>query len=475
MDFQDRDDASGPAEGTLTELKSTSWSFHDTNTAKEYRRRMLFRRHNSALRSAVLVILCCLSAWGEGASPARPANYNERKVGTYKLPDPLILADGSRVKTAAEWEEKGRPEILRLFATQMFGRTPPASLKTSVGNVIVDQNALGATAIRKQTTITFTRGTDSRSMHLLLYLPAETKGPVPVFLGLNFAGNQTVSADPGIDLNPVWVRDPLDQRKWIQVAADPKTRGSAASRWQVEKILSHGFGVATVYYGDIEPDFVGGMSYGIRPLFFAPGQTEPLPDEWGAIGAWAWGLSRAADFLQTDKDINPKEIFVIGHSRLGKTALWAGAQDTRFAMVISNDSGEGGAALSRRDFGETIERLNAVFPHWFCGNYKQYSNHAEKLPFDSHMLLALIAPRPLYVASAEDDLWSDPKGEFLGAVHAGPVYELLGKKGLGTDRMPAIHHPIQHDIGYHIRAGKHDVTAYDWDQYLKFAEMHFSH
>jgi hypothetical protein len=309
-------------------------------------------------------------------------------------------------------------------------------------------------------------------MDILIYLPAAARKPVPMFVGLGFLGNESVSADPGIPLAEEWVRDPAT-RRYSKKRAEEKARGSAASRWQVDQILDRGYGLATAYYGDIEPDFDGGIISGVRLLAFQPGQTAPAADEWGAIGAWASGLSRMMDYLETDRDVDVKKVALIGHSRLGKTALWAGAQDTRFSIVISNDSGEGGAAISRREFGERTKNLNTSFPHWFCANFKKYNDRESAMPVDSHLLLALIAPRPLYVASAEEDQWADPRGEFLGVVNASPAYELLGKKGIGTDQMPGIHQPIMHDVGYHVRAGKHDITAYDWEQYLKFAAMHW--
>jgi hypothetical protein len=426
------------------------------------------------MRLAPACIAAALSlCWAQ----PKGANYDESKVAPYTLPDPLVLENGRPVRDAATWNKLRRPEILHLFERQVYGRTPTEPYQQRFETASTAAGALGGLAVRKQVTIEVTGNRATVKMHLLLYVPAKAQKPVPVFLGLNFGGNHTVAADPGIDLASVWARDPAaaDRRSGalaphIRKVADEKTRGAAAGRWQVEKILQRGYALATIYYGDIEPDYAGGIGYGVRPLLYRAGQTRPDDDEWGAIGAWAWGLSRAVDYLRDDKDIDGRRIAVMGHSRLGKTALWAGAQDQRMALVISNCSGEGGAALSKRNFGETVENLNTAFPHWFCANYRRYNNHADLLPVDAHMLLALIAPRPVYVASAEEDLWADPLGMFLAAVHAGPVYQLLGREGLGTDQMPAIHHPVGHTIAYHIRAGKHDVTAYDWEQYLDFAD-----
>ena len=238
----------------------------------------------------------------------------------------------------------------------------------------------------------------------------------------------------------------------------------------MEKVLAHGYGFATIYYQDIEPDFAGGIKFGIRPLFFKPGQTTPAPDDWGAIGAWAYGLSRAMDFLEKEKGVDPKRVAIMGHSRLGKTVLWAGAADPRFAMVIANCPGEGGASLARRNYGET---LATTTPQWYAANLMKFAGDPNRLPIDTHELIALSAPRPLYVTGAEDDRWSDPKGEFLAVVAAGPVYALLGKQGLGTDQMPPLNKPIMHDLGFHIRTGKHAVTAFDWDMFLAFADLHF--
>lgn len=281
-------------------------------------------------------------------------------------------------------------------------------------------------------------------------------------------GNHTVLNDPEIRLSGSWVRD-NPSLGIIHNQITEQSRGVADSRWPVEKIIRAGYGLVTVYCGDVDPDKNDFLD-GIHPFFYGEGQTIPAPDEWGTIAAWSWGLSRVMDYLEQDEQVDAGRVIVTGHSRLGKTAIWTAASDARFAACISNNSGCMGAALSMRRFGETVGVINSSFPHWFCGNFKKYGGREDELPVDQHMLLAAIAPRPLYVASASQDLWADPKGEFLSAKLASEAYRLYGLSGLPAGEMPAPDTPVKGIVSYHLRTGKHDITSWDWDQYIRFAD-----
>jgi hypothetical protein len=421
-----------------------------------------------ALAALMLPALCL--AGGQQPVKFQP-NYDEARVPKYTLPDPLVCADGTEVASVRLWESKRRPEIVKLYETHVYGKAPGKPRHMSFEVRSIDRSALGGKAIRKEVVVYFTADKKGPKMEILIYLPAAAKGKVPIFVGLNFGGNQAVSDDPGITLTSSWVANNAKLGVTDHKAND-KMRGIEASRWQIEEILSKGYGVATIYYGDIEPDHANAFPSSVRALFAKPDQKQPADDDWGAIAAWAWGLSRAMDYFETDADIDATRVIVMGHSRLGKTALWAGATDRRFAIVISNDSGCGGASLFRRRFGERIVRINDSFPHWFCRNFHKYAEKENELPVDQHMLIALIAPRPVYVASAAEDLWADPRGEFLSAKHAGPVYALFGKQGFDVEEQPKVDTPVMRTVGYHVRTGKHDVTLYDWQRYLEFAQMH---
>ena len=428
---------------------------------------------NCRLLYQVLASTAALACCSHLLAQPQGFNYDESKVPQFDLPDPLITSSGSKVTSADQWMSERRGEVLDLFANHVFGYKPDANpvLRTSIRSEVSD--ALGGKAIRREITVHFTDGDSGPSMDILVYTPADASGPVPTFLGLNFHGNHSIDPDPAIHITESWVRNDKNRGN-VDHKATEKSRGRSSSRWPAEAIVSRGYGLAVIYYGDIDPDFDDGFANGIHQI------TEPdrkdgeerAGNAGGSISAWSWGLSRALDVLETDPLVDGKKVAVFGHSRLGKTSLWAGATDTRFAMVISNNSGCGGAALSRRRFGETVARINTSFPHWFCLNHRKFNDNENALPVDHHMLLSLIAPRPVYVASAEEDRWADPNGEYLSLYHAGPVYSLFGRKGLAGKTQPPVNEPVHTDVAYHIRTGKHDVTDFDWEQYMNFADRH---
>ena len=393
---------------------------------------------------------------------------NEADVPSYKLPNLLTSKGGAEIDTSNEWERLRRPEIHSYFANQVYGVVPG---KLDFHNVEVlddEPAAMGGKAVRKQVNLNFKKRNKSVSMSLLIYLPAGKKKS-PVFLAYNFKGNHSVNPDPAILINGKKESELSgEELKKFNVSG----RGGRTSRWAIDKMIDAGYGLVTIDYNNVDPD-KNDFSDGIHAIFYKAGQTAPAKNEWGSLSAWAWGMSRIMDFLETEALVDHKKVILFGHSRLGKTALWAGANDRRFSIVISNNSGCGGAALSRRRFGEKVSDINTNYPHWFAKNFHNFNENEAALAVDQHMLIALIAPRPVYVASASQDAWADPRGEFLAAWAASPIYELYGKKGIGTDEMPPVNAPFHGTVGYHLREGKHDVTDYDWEQYIKFADQHF--
>ena len=398
-------------------------------------------------------------------------NYIEANVGTYTLPDPLFGKNGRRVTDAESWIAVRRQEILRDFRDLMYGHTPelPVTLRSEV--VATRKDAVNGLATRTLVTLRFFDDPNAPRINLMLYVPNNSTKPAPVFLGLSFYGNASVQDDPSIPLAQGWMR--RHSTAVVDNRATESLRGLYAHRWPLALVLKRGYGVATFYCGDVEPDHIEGWREGIRGYALKhAGRTERAPNEWGMLGAWAWGLSRALDYLKTNPAVDASRVVVFGHSRLGKTALWAGAQDERFALVISNNSGEGGASLARRHFGENIA-YSIYHASWrYCDRFRDFIDKEKDLPFDQHMLLTLIAPRPVYVCSATEDLLADPKGEFLSTVHAEEVYRLFGLAGVNTTQWPAPDEPMGQTIGYHLRAGKHAITAYDWEQFMGFADRH---
>lgn len=383
-----------------------------------------------------LSLLCCSpGATAAEPSPATPLN----------LPDPLTTSSGEAVTSRDAWLKSRRMEILELFRTHIYGRTPIGRPETLRFQSVETGPAMDGAALREQVRVSYSGPGGEGAINLLLFTPSNAKVPVPCFLLIcNRSGAQ--NTDP--------------------------TRKVKTGFWPAEEIIAQGFAAASFLTEDVAPDRRDSWEHGVHQIFLPV--SERKPDSWGTIGAWAWGASRVMDYLETNPRIDKARVALVGHSRGGKTALWAGAQDERFALVISNESGSTGAAIARGKKGERIRDINRGFPYWFCDNYKSFNDRESELPVDQHMLLALIAPRLLYVASASEDEWAYPPHEFLAAVHATPVYRLFGLQGLGTTEFPAPEAPIHGQaVGYHLRTGKHDLTHYDWTQFMGFARKHW--
>ena len=417
----------------------------------------------------VLVATRCLNAQIADAPPAAvaniPVNYTEALAGKYSLPDPLTLASGKPVKDAKTWTQKRRPEVVRLFEENQYGRAPgrPEALAFDVFDK--GTPAFGGKAIRRQITISFTKDKSGPKLDLLLYLPASATKPAPVLLNFSFTANSLAVDDPGIKPGEIWNRE----KKRV-----PAASGRAFGKLNVPMFIDAGFGVATFYYGDIDPDFLGGVPLGVRSLYLKPGQTGPAPNEWGSIAAWAWGASRALDYLETDSAVDAKHVAITGVSRLGKTVMWAGAADQRFAMVIASCSGEGGAAISRRNYGETIAHLVAPgrYPYQFAANYAKWADRVNEFPVDANMLVALIAPRPLLLQTGNTDKWSDPRGEYEAARAAAPVYRLFGKDTPPAADVPKAGEAVMTTLGFIMHDGGHGTVPSDWPVYLEFMKKH---
>ena len=393
-------------------------------------------------------------------------NYDESKVPPYTLPDPLKMNDGTPVCGVEQWEGKRRAEILDLFRREVYGYSAPRQDGQHYKLLYSDDNAFGGLATREEILVYFDASED-KYLRLLAYYPNDVKGPVPAFLFMNTAGNVSVCEDEGISYP--------DRHQVIgyEVHGYP-ARGQFRHFYPVEMIIKRGYAFLTFYKGDLDPDFDDGYKNGVHPYIYEEGQDFPYEDQWGAISAWAWGYSRVMDWLEEGQSrVDSHKVATIGHSRGGKTALWAAAQDQRFAMAVSNCSGCGGTALHMRKYGQTIRQITITFPNWFCANYLKYMDAEETMPVDQHELVALIAPRPVYVGTADGDQWADPRGEFLSLVHATPVYQLYGIDGMPTDEFPALRQPIYGDrLGFHVRVGKHSITPYDWDKYMDFADKY---
>jgi hypothetical protein len=400
----------------------------------------------SRLTSLYLLVALAFMLANASFATAQDKYPTDPSMRAYSLPDPLVTSSGQPVTTTKQWTSVRRPELLELFRTHVYGRVPTTSYEKSFEVMHEDPKAMNGAATLRQVAIRIARGDHSLVIHVNLFLPNQAKEPVPAFVLICNRGPENIDA----------------------------ARQTKSEFWPAEEGIAHGYAMAAFLNSDVDPDRHDGFHDGIHGLL----DEQPRPaDAWGTIAAWAWGASRILDYLETVPQVNAQQVAVIGHSRGGKTALWAAAEDQRFALAVSNDSGCGGASLSRRRFAgrEQVARIVSAFPHWFCSNFKKYADHEDDLPIDQHELIALIAPRAVAVGSASEDLWADPRGEFLSIVHATPVYALFGHQALGITSMPPIGDAIHGDLAhYHLRPGKHNLTLTDWQHYWTFADRVFN-
>lgn len=395
-----------------------------------------------------------------------PTNIDESKVEPYTLPPLLTSEDGTDIESKEAWEEVRRPEIMRLLETFQQGHTPEGQIEVRINEIERDASSLDGLAKRTQVRIEFPEADDLR-IRVLLMTPADAEGPVPTLLYLSFTPNVMLLDEPGIDEDLAW--------SGALEAQVPDRDATRLGAFNVRKLIENGYGVAHVYYGDIYPDFDHGNALGVTKLFGGDGNPRE-PDEWGAIGGWAWGLSRVMDYLQTAPAVDGDKVTLAGVSRLGKATLWAAAQDERFAAVIPWLSGEGGAAISRRNYGETVADLTNPkrYDYWFAPRYQDYAFKVDELPVDGHMLLAMLAPRPTLLITGNEDTWSDPMGEWVSAHQAKSVWELYGLAGPAVGEAPPLAQPVWGDLSYFMHEGKHTVLPADYDVIVEFLDRTFA-
>ncbi len=389
-------------------------------------------------------------------------HYDEAKVPQFTI-DPFFVEQNLSKEAARNlWENSRRDEVLNIFKTEMYGELPPPAPKVYYEELSCKENALNGTACRKEIRIHLENNGKSHYMDMLLYYPKNINSKVTTFIGLNFKGNQATTTELDVAMT--------GEKGQIPEILIPENRGSQAYRWQFEQLISKGYAAATICYHDIFPDRADGWNESVYNLFEDLEGFNGTHERYGAISAWAYGLIEGFNFLKSLSFVNEDKIIVHGHSRLGKSSLWAGVNNPKFAMVISNDSGCCGAAISKRAFGETVDFITNTFPHWFIKSLQKYKNNELAMKFDQHMLLALVAPRPLAVASASEDLWADPKGEYQSLAYASRLYNLYGVETLDVERKVAVDEFITGVISYHCRTGKHDQTEVDYKHYLEIVD-----